>query len=73
MKYGFIKVAAAIPELRVADCAFNASKIQELIEKADAEGVEIVCFPELSITAYTCADLFFQCLSSIGDLVCHCL
>lgn len=60
MKYGFIKVAASIPELRVADCAFNASKIQELIEKADAEGVEIVCFPELSITAYTCADLFFQ-------------
>lgn len=60
MKYGFIKVASAIPELRVADCAFNASKIKELIEKADAEGVEIVCFPELSITSYSCADLFFQ-------------
>lgn len=60
MNYGFIKVAAAIPELRVADCAFNASKIKELIEKADAEGVEVVCFPELSITSYSCADLFFQ-------------
>ena len=61
MKYGFIKVAAAVPEeLRVADCAFNASKIQELIEKADKKGVKIVCFPELSITSYTCGDLFFQ-------------
>lgn len=60
MKYGFIKVAAAIPELRVADCTFNASKIKELIEKAEVESVEIICFPELSITAYTCADLFFQ-------------
>ena len=60
MKHGFIKVAAAIPELRVADCAFNASKIKELIVKAAEEGVEIVCFPELSITSYTCGDLFFQ-------------
>ena len=60
MKHGFIKVAAAIPELRVADCAFNASKIKELIVKASEEGVEIVCFPELSITSYTCGDLFFQ-------------
>ena len=58
--HGFVRVAAAVPELRVADCAFNASKIKELIVKAAAEGVEIVCFPELSITAYTCADLFFQ-------------
>lgn len=60
LTYGFVRVAAAIPELRVADCAFNASKIRELIVKADAEKVEIVCFPELCITAYTCADLFFQ-------------
>lgn len=60
MKYGFIKVAAAIPEVRVADCAFNTSKIKELIFKADAEGVEVVCFPELSITSYSCGDLFFQ-------------
>ncbi len=60
MNFGFIKVAAAIPEVRVADCAFNASKIKELIEKAAADGVEIICFPELSITSYSCADLFFQ-------------
>ena len=60
LTYGFVRVAAAIPELRVADCAFNASKIKELIVKAEAEKVEIVCFPELCITAYTCADLFLQ-------------
>lgn len=58
--FGFIKVASAIPALRVADCTYNTSKIRELIEKADAEGVEIICFPELSITSYSCADLFFQ-------------
>ncbi len=58
--FGFIKVAAAIPEVRVADCVFNASKIKELIEKAAAEGVEVICFPELSITSYSCGDLFFQ-------------
>ena len=58
--YGFIKVAAAIPEVRVADCAFNALKITELIKKAATEGVEVVCFPELSITSYSCGDLFFQ-------------
>ena len=58
--HGFVRVAAAIPELRVSDCAFNAAKIKELIVKAEAENAEIVCFPELCITAYTCADLFFQ-------------
>ena len=58
--YGFIKVASAIPELRVADCKFNISKIEELIREAVEEHVRIICFPELSITAYSCADLFFQ-------------
>ncbi|NLO69608.1 MAG: NAD(+) synthase [Porphyromonadaceae bacterium] len=57
---GFIKVASAIPSLRVADCDYNAQKVKDLIVKADGEGVEIVCFPELSITSYSCADLFFQ-------------
>ncbi|MDR0833133.1 MAG: NAD(+) synthase [Candidatus Symbiothrix sp.] len=58
--HGFIRVAAAIPEVRVADCAFNAAQINRLIEKAYSEGVQAVCFPELSLTAYTCADLFLQ-------------
>lgn len=60
MNNGFVRVAAAIPELRVADCAFNLSKIVELVCKAELEKVQILCFPELSITAYTCADLFLQ-------------
>ncbi len=60
MNYGFIRVAAAIPELRVADCAFNISKIAEMAKEADSKQVQVVCFPELSITGYTCADLFFQ-------------
>ena len=57
---GFFKVAAAIPEVKVADCKFNAQQIKKLILKAYQEQVEIVCFPELSLTAYTCGDLFFQ-------------
>ena len=60
MNKGFIRVAAAIPELRVADCAFNLRRIADLLHKAEEEKVQIVCFPELSITGYTCADLFFQ-------------
>ncbi len=58
--HGFIKVAAAIPEVKVADCSFNANGIIRLIEKANDLQVQIVCFPELSITAYTCGDLFHQ-------------
>lgn len=60
MNYGFVKVAAAVPELKVADCEFNSGKIVELIKKADKEDCQIVLFPELSITAYTCGDLFHQ-------------
>ncbi|GHT14211.1 NAD(+) synthase [Bacteroidia bacterium] len=59
-KYGFHKVAAAIPELRVADCEFNVQQIEKLIVAANQQGVEIICFPELSITGYTCGDLFLQ-------------
>ncbi|MDR0384842.1 MAG: NAD(+) synthase [Prevotellaceae bacterium] len=60
MNFGFLKVAAAIPEVRVADCEFNAGRIREMIVSANAQGVELVCFPELAITSYTCGDLFFQ-------------
>ena len=60
MNKGFVKIAAAIPELKVADCAFNVEKIVELLQRAEQEKVQVVCFPELSVTAYTCADLFFQ-------------
>lgn len=59
-KYGFVKVAAAIPNIKVADCQHNAKKIIELIEIAEKQSAEIICFPELSLTGYTCGDLFFQ-------------
>ena len=60
MDYGFVKVAAAVPELKIAGCSFNAGKIMEMLKEAEAAGVQIVAFPELSLTAYTCGDLFQQ-------------
>lgn len=58
MNYGFVKVAAAVPSVRVADCRFNASQIEKEIIIADGKGVEIIAFPELCLTGYTCGDLF---------------
>ncbi|MCH5178374.1 MAG: NAD(+) synthase [Prevotellaceae bacterium] len=60
MNYGFVRVASAIPNVKVGDCAHNAEHIQQLIAKAAEREADIVCFPELSITAYTCQDLFFS-------------
>ncbi len=58
--FGFLKVAAAIPHVRVADCTANAERIVAMSEQAAQRGVEIVVFPELAVTAYTCGDLFLQ-------------
>lgn len=60
MKDGFIRVAAATPDIKVADCDYNADRIIELIKQAAAEDVSIIVFPELCITGYTCGDLFLQ-------------
>lgn len=60
MRYGFFRTACASPELKVADCSFNAEKIITDINKAAAKEAELVVFPELTITGYTCSDLFFQ-------------
>lgn len=57
--FGFVRVAAAVPDMRVADCAFNVREIKKQIDDAVSERVEVICFPELSITGYSCADLFF--------------
>lgn len=57
--FGYVRVAAAVPQMRVADCQYNASEIKKQITEAIHEGVQVICFPELSITGYTCADLFF--------------
>ena len=58
MDLGFIRVASAIPPIKVADCRHNTRQIQDLIEKADDQNVSIITFPELTITGYTCGDLF---------------
>lgn len=60
MNYGFVKVASAIPLLKVADCTYNIQQIENLIIQAEGKGVEIICLPELSISGYTCGDLFSQ-------------
>lgn len=60
MNYGFVKVGAAVPSVKVADCKYNILRIEELIRKASKEEVSILAFPELAITGYSCADLFAQ-------------
>ena len=58
--FGFYRLAAAVPELRVADVEFNLAKLAEEYEKAVAAGAAAVVFPELCITGYSCGDLFYQ-------------
>ena len=60
MQDGFVKIAAATPDLRVADCAYNASEIIKQAKQAAAKGAHLVVFPELCLTGYTCGDLFLQ-------------
>ena len=60
MKDGFLKVAAATPRIRVADCAYNASRIEAMAAEAAEQGTALLVFPELCVTAYTCGDLFLQ-------------
>ena len=60
MMDGLIKVATALPRVEVANVTFNTQDIENLIVKAEGKGVEILCFPELALTAYTCQDLFAQ-------------
>ncbi len=59
---GFLRTAVVSPELRVADVKFNTGKISEAIEQAAARGCQLALFPELAVTGYTCADLFYQAL-----------
>ncbi|ERT62127.1 MULTISPECIES: NAD(+) synthase [Prevotellaceae] len=60
MKSGFIKVACAVPLVKVADCKYNVEQTEAQIAQAEEQGVEIIVFPELGITSYTCQDLFQQ-------------
>ena len=60
MQYGFIKVCAATPEIRVADVSFNTQKIIDAIKESAKNGSQLTVFPELSVCGYTCGDLFGQ-------------
>ena len=58
--FGFLKVAVAVPTVAVADCSTNAARIEALMRRAEASGVAVTVFPELSLTGYTCGDLLLQ-------------
>ena len=60
MKNGFLKVAVTTPDLRVADCEYNKNQMVEKVKKMAGEKVSLVCFPEFSLTGYTCGDLFLH-------------
>jgi NAD+ synthase (glutamine-hydrolysing) len=66
--HGFVRVAAAVPVLRVADCDFNAEQVLSLMARAESEQVDVLVFPELTLTGYTCADLFQQSTLQKGAL-----
>lgn len=59
-KYGFVRVAAVSTELKIADTAFNAAEIIKTLDKLAEDGCSVAVFPELCISGYTCADLFYQ-------------
>jgi NAD+ synthase (glutamine-hydrolysing) len=60
MNYGFFRAAAASPVVAVADCRANADHIIDAVREAREDGASLIVFPELSITGYTCGDLFLQ-------------
>ena len=60
MKHGFLKVACATPKIKVADCSYNANEMIDIAKAANDKHVKVLVFPELCITAYTCADMFFS-------------
>ena len=60
MKDGFIRVAAATPDLKVADPVFNREQTWKMMQEAASRDVKILVFPELGLTGYTCSDLFLQ-------------
>lgn len=60
MKDGFIRVAAATPEIQVADCVYNREQIEQMMKDAYKREASLIVFPELCLTGYTCGDLFLQ-------------
>ncbi|MBI4862433.1 MAG: NAD(+) synthase [Candidatus Riflebacteria bacterium] len=68
VRHGFVRVAAAAPEMRVGDPDGNATRLIQAMERAEARWVEVLVFPELCLTGYTCADLFHQAALLRGAL-----
>src|SRR5437763_14623893 len=66
--HGFLRVAAAVPSLRVADCGHNADRTLDLMRRAEDQGVNVLVFPEMGLTGYTCNDLFQQFTLQQGAL-----
>lgn len=60
MKYGFVKVAAVTPKIKVADTKYNGQLIRTFMKDVEKEGAKVVVFPELAITGASCGDLFYQ-------------
>ena len=60
MKHGFLKVACATPQIKVADCTYNVNEMINIAKEASDEHVKVLVFPELCITSYSCADMFFS-------------
>ncbi|MDR1676206.1 MAG: NAD(+) synthase [Tannerella sp.] len=58
--YGYVKVGAAVPLLQVGDCDYNVRQMEQMLRKAEVRGIQILAFPELAVTGYTCMDLFAQ-------------
>ena len=58
--YGYVRVGAAVPRLKLADCTYNKEQIVAMAKEAAVKGIRVLTFPELCITGYTCADLFMQ-------------
>ena len=58
--FGFYRLAAAVPKLKVADAAFNTEELRRCFRQAAENGADAVVFPELCVTGYSCGDLFFQ-------------
>ena len=58
--FGYVKVGACTPSVRVADVGYNVAQIKSAINEAYSKGVKVLVFPELSITSFTCGDLFYQ-------------
>ena len=59
-EHGYVRCGAVVPKLKVANIEFNVNEIISNMQEAEAKNVQIVCFPELSITGYSCSDLFYQ-------------